>query len=297
MKVINIVTQKGGSGKTETAKNLAYGLSKKGLKVLLIDLDPQANTTSAILNKKNKYDISSLDEMVGQYYKEVQDTKALTGLEGFNILESYSEKDKEKYDISDVLLQPTLIEKAIVKTRYKDLDLLPSSIALIETDMKLKLSTMKVDTRLDTALHIISNKYDVCVIDNSPVINGITVNGITACISEGDLIIIPIKIDEGGISGFVQTYKKMKEILAYSPSLGFDFKLLFTMRNRTNVERETEKRLRILSGNRCFETSIRYQSKPITTSSLENEILIDKSNSNVAEDYKKLVDEIFHSFK
>ena len=297
MKVINIVTQKGGSGKTETAKNLAYGLSKKGLKVLLIDLDPQANTTSAILNKKNKYDISSLDEMVGQYYKELQNTKGLTGLEGFNILESYSEKDKEKYDISDVLLQPTLIEKAIVKTRYKDLDLLPSSIALIETDMKLKLSTMKVDTRLDTALHIISNKYDVCVIDNSPVINGITVNGITACISEGDLIIIPIKIDEGGISGFVQTYKKMKEILAYSPSLGFDFKLLFTMRNRTNVERETEKRLRILSGNRCFETSIRYQSKPITTSSLENEILIDKSNSNVAEDYKKLVDEIFHSFK
>lgn len=297
MKVINIVTQKGGSGKTETAKNLAYGLSKKGLKVLLIDLDPQANTTTTILNKKNKYDISSLDEMVEQYFKEAQDAKALTGLEGFNILESYSEKDKEEYDISDVLLQPTLIEKAIVKTRYKNLDLLPSSIALIETDMKLKLSTMKVDTRLDTALHIVSNKYDVCVIDNSPVINGITVNGITACINEGDLIIIPIKIDEGGISGFVQTYKKMKEILAYSPSLGFDFKLLFTMRNRTNVERDTEKFLRILSGNRCFNTSIRYQSKPITTSSLENEILIDKSNSNVAEDYKKLVDEIFHSFK
>ena len=292
MRVINIVTQKGGTGKTETAKNLAFGLSEKGMRVLLVDLDPQANTTSTILNKQKRTDLSSLDLMCSQYDEVVKDTEKMTGLEGFEILSSYFKKNDE-YDISDVLLQPALIQKAIQKTKYENLDIVPSSISLIETDMKLKQSAMKVDTRLDAALHFVSDKYDLCVIDNSPVINGITVNGITACINEGDLIIIPIKIDEGGIAGFVQTYEQMKEILEYSPTLGFDFKLLFTMRNRTNIEKETEKRLRHLSGNRCFETTIRYQAKPVTNASLDNKVLIADSTSNVAKDYRNLVEEIY----
>ena len=48
MKVISIVNQKGGCGKTITAVNLAAALNKKGSKVLLIDLDPQAHATSAL---------------------------------------------------------------------------------------------------------------------------------------------------------------------------------------------------------------------------------------------------------
>lgn len=292
MKVINIVTQKGGTGKTETAKNLAFGLSEKGLRVLLVDLDPQANTTSTILNKQKRTDLKSLDLMCNQYDEAVKEVENTTGLEGFEILSSYFKKNIDEYDISDVLLQPALIKDAIQKTKYENLDIVPSSISLVETDMKLKQSAMKVDTRLDAALHSVSEEYDVCVIDNSPVINGITVNGITACINLGDLIIIPIKIDEGGIAGFVQTYEQMKEILEYSPTLGFDFKLLFTMRNRTNIEKETESRIRHLSGDRCFKTTIRYQAKPVTNASLDNKILIADSTSNVAKDYRNLVEEV-----
>ena len=39
MRILNIVTQKGGTGKSETVKNLAFGLAKKGLKTLVVDLD------------------------------------------------------------------------------------------------------------------------------------------------------------------------------------------------------------------------------------------------------------------
>ena len=49
MKILNVITQKGGTGKSETVKNLAYGLSSKGLKTLVVDLDPQANTSATIL--------------------------------------------------------------------------------------------------------------------------------------------------------------------------------------------------------------------------------------------------------
>ena len=83
MRVINIVTQKGGTGKTETAKNLAFGLSEKGMRVLLVDLDPQANTTSTILNKQKRTDLNSLDLMCSQYDEVVKDTEKMTGLEGF----------------------------------------------------------------------------------------------------------------------------------------------------------------------------------------------------------------------
>lgn len=56
----------------------------------------------------------------------------------------------------------------------------------------------------------------------------ITINGVTACKNEGDLIIIPIKIDSGSLEGVDVTLQQMLEILSYSSFLSFDFKLLFT---------------------------------------------------------------------
>lgn len=52
MKTISVLNIKGGVGKTTTSNNLALGLSKQGFRVLLIDLDPQANTTSMFLSDK-----------------------------------------------------------------------------------------------------------------------------------------------------------------------------------------------------------------------------------------------------
>lgn len=294
MRILNIVTQKGGTGKSETVKNLAFGLAKKGLKTLVVDLDPQANTSSTILKLHESISKETLDEMIQTFINDKPDNP--TGLEGIDILHRFMKKKIDGYDVSDVLLQPTLINEAIQHTKYINLDILPASSNLIETDMKLKTSCMKSDTRLDIALQKVEDKYDVCIIDNSPIINGVTINGVTACKNEGDLIIIPIKIDAGSLEGVDITLQQMLEILSYSDFLEFDFKLLFTMRNRTVVEADVEKTLRTLFPDRCFNTPIRYQSKPVVTASNERKILLEgRCQSGVAQDYKMLVDEIYQN--
>lgn len=65
-KIISVVNQKGGVGKTTTAVNLASAIGKEGLKVLVIDADPQGNTTSAFGVNKQKLNKSSYDMLIGR---------------------------------------------------------------------------------------------------------------------------------------------------------------------------------------------------------------------------------------
>ncbi len=60
-RVITIFNQKGGVGKTTVAINLAYGISRRGYRVLLIDLDPQGNSTSGLGVDKNELKTSVYD--------------------------------------------------------------------------------------------------------------------------------------------------------------------------------------------------------------------------------------------
>lgn len=293
MRILNVVTQKGGTAKSETVKNLAYGLSQKGLRTLVIDLDPQANTSSTLLKSNKIVDDNALEAMKNEYDK--MEKNGLTGMEGIEIIKKYMRKNIRECDISDVLLHPKDINDAIIKTDYSNLFIIPASSKLIEADMKLKASTMRVDTRLSLALEHIEKDYDVCINDNSPVINSITINGITACKSEGDLVIVPIRIENGSLEGVDTTLQKMIEVLEFSSYLAFDFKLLFTMRNRNKCEKNIEETLRYLFPERCFEQTIRYQAKPIVQASLQKQILIESSTSNVSKDYRKLVEEIYNT--
>ena len=298
MRIFNIVTQKGGTGKSETAKNLAYGLSCKGLKVFIVDLDPQSNTSGTVLNLNKVVDVTTLEAMKKEFDKRKAIYNGLTGMEGIEIINEYMNKNIKNCDISDVLLNPRSIRNAIIKTKYPNISIIPSSSKLVETDMRLKASPVKSDTRLSMALSEVENEYDVCIIDNSPIINAITINGITACKSENDIVIIPIKIENGSLEGVDTTLQQMLEIIEYSSELGFDFKLLFTMRNRNKIESEIEETLRYLFPDRCFNSKIRYQAKPVVQASLDKKILLEeekdlKKKSGVAIDYNSLVDEVY----
>ena len=140
MRTIVITNQKGGCGKTTTAVNLAAALARKGKKVLLIDLDPQAHATLG--------------------FGQNPDT-----------LESniYHPLTNEQIPIS----------KVTIKTGIKGLDLVPSSILLAKADLRPVVVTKREFTLRDR-LQAVDKKYDFCIIDCPPSLGLLTLNALVA---------------------------------------------------------------------------------------------------------------------
>ena len=217
-KMISLVNQKGGVGKTTTSINLSASLAYLGKKVLLVDLDPQGNSTTGIgINK--------------------------------------GEVDKTIYE---VLIGDCSIEDAIIHTDYKKLDLLAASIELsgLETDffeIAKEEPNFAKGAQLKNKVDSLRDKYDYIIVDCPPTLSILTINALTASNS----VIIPVQCEFLALEGIMQllsTIKRAKEKL--NPGLEVEGVLLTMLDTRANLGFEVVEEVRKYFKERVYNTII-----------------------------------------
>ncbi|MCR4824880.1 MAG: AAA family ATPase [Bacteroidales bacterium] len=139
-KVIAIANQKGGVGKTTTAINLAASLAVLEKKVLIIDADPQANTTSGL---------------------------------------NFAPDNDQQRTLYEVMIGRIDIADALIQTEIANLHMIPSHINLVGAEIEM-LEADNRESLLKDALAPIRDNYDYIIIDCSPSLGLITVNTLTA---------------------------------------------------------------------------------------------------------------------
>lgn len=139
-KAIAIFNQKGGVGKTTTNINLGASLALKGKRILMLDIDPQGNTTSGI---------------------------------------GISKKDLD-YTVYDLLIEENFdTRKAILNTGIKNLDIIPASVDLAGAEIELVALDGR-EKRLRNSIAKVADDYDYIFIDCPPSLGLLTINSLTA---------------------------------------------------------------------------------------------------------------------
>ena len=122
-KIIAVVNQKGGVGKTTSTVNLAASVAYKGQKVLLMDIDPQGNASSGLGINKRELETSSYD----------------------------------------VIVNSLAIEKAMIKTKFENLWVLPSNMNLAGAELEL-VDMQHRESKIKNAVAPIKADFDFIVV-------------------------------------------------------------------------------------------------------------------------------------
>ena len=204
-KIISIINQKGGVGKTTSIINLASGLAIKGKKVLVIDLDPQGNATTGL------------------------------GLSNTTISDQ---------TIYSVLNGNKRISEVIQKTSFENLDIVTSNVDLSGLEVETagdSRRAFKLKDELTFILNDSSSQYNYILIDCPPSLSLLT---IMALVASGSLV-VPLQAEFFALEGLTQLMKTIDRIKKnLNPSLDIRGILLtmYDKRNKLSSEVEIEAR-------------------------------------------------------
>lgn len=211
-KVIAVVNQKGGVGKTTSTVNIAACVANKGYRVLLADIDPQGNATSGLGINKRELKLSSYD----------------------------------------VIINAVPVETAMIKTNFKNLWVLPSSMDLAGAELEL-VDMAHRERKVKNSLALIKSEFDFIFLDCPPSLGLITLNGLCAA----DSVLVPVQCEYyalEGLSQLMSTIRKVKQ--SYNQFIEMEGVLLTMYDGRLNLTQQVVSELKRFFPKKVFNTAI-----------------------------------------
>jgi len=216
-KIISVINQKGGVGKTTTVINLAAGLTMKGKKILVIDLDPQGNAT--------------------------------TGL-------GISNTDNSDLTIYSVLNGNKKISEVIQSTKFENLNLITSNVDLSGLEVETagdSRRAFKLKDELTSILNDSRASYDYILIDCPPSLSLLTIMALVASNS----LVVPLQTEFFALEGLTQLMKTIERIKSnLNPSLDIRGILLTMYDKRNKLSGEVEQETRNYFKDKVYSTVV-----------------------------------------
>lgn len=253
-KVISLVNQKGGVGKTTSSINLAASLGALRQKALLVDLDPQGNATTGV------------------------------GID----------KGEVKKNVYDLMMDKAQLNEVIIKTKFKNLYIIPSNIVLAGANPELQEKSIlepgfQKNAQLKKYLDETKSMFDYVIIDCPPSLETLTLNALTAA----DSVIIPVQCEFFALEGIMQLLNTI--MLAQknlNPTLDIEGVLLTMLDNRTNLGLEVVEDIKSYFKERVYDTIIPRLVRLSEAPSHGKPIIAYDPNSRGTEAYLNLAKEV-----
>lgn len=239
-KIIAVANQKGGVGKTVTAVNFAVGLVDEGKKVLVVDIDPQANASSYLGFDNRNYNGATIINLIDSILKQ--------GCIEYNARNDWYTDDDRAF-MKQLYNE---MHTAIVHNEENGVDLIPSNITLAGVEMSL-INSVYRNQALRIILSYIRDDYDYIIIDCGPTLGILLLNALVA----SDEVIVPIQAEEFAVDGIVQILNTIQNVRrAENHSLKIAGFLLTMIKENVIEYREIKKAMIEQFGNLVYSTAI-----------------------------------------
>jgi chromosome partitioning protein len=290
-RVIAVVNQKGGVGKTTTAINLATALAMEGLPTLLLDCDPQANTTGGLGFGRDDarasiYDLLMANPQDGPGEGDPADT------------ETDKETDKETDGANGPAASPDAnldephesisLAAITLPTAVEGLFLVPGSKNLIGANLEL-VALDRREFRLRDAIAPARPQYPYIILDCPPALDLLTLNALVAA----DGLLVPMQAEYfalEGISELMNTLDRVSQ--AFNPALALAGVLLTMYDDRTNLSQQVTENLKAFFGDKLFKTTIPRNIRLAEAPSHGKPVALYDPRSRGAEAYQELALEL-----